>query len=271
MPRMESRIPLSARLRSALFNAVFPVWTIGISAACLPLMLRKGSAGAAPAGRLWAIGVLFLLRTLCRVRYEVRGTEHLPKDKPCIVACKHYSAWETMIFLHFFRHPAYVLKKELLSVPLFGRFLLKLQMIVVDREGGAKEIRGMQRASAERLAEGRHVVIFPEGTRVPVGAAPAYQPGVAFLYASAPEGVPVVPAALNSGVHWSAHRKDVRPGVILLEFLPAIEPGLPRKAFMERLERAIEEKSAALADESRAAGRACPDPEAGAYGPLAKP
>ncbi|MET0154623.1 MAG: lysophospholipid acyltransferase family protein [Rickettsiales bacterium] len=231
---------LSLRARSALFRALFPVWTALVSTLCLPLLLYRDARKIAPAGRLWGAGTMFLLKHVCNLRFAVRGEENIPPGAPVIFACKHQSVWETAIFLCLFPHPAYVLKKELLSVPLFGTFLRRLEMIAINRSGGSAAIKELQRLAAERLREGRAVVIFPEGTRKPVGATTDYQSGVAFLYAGAPEGTAVVPTSLNSGEYWSPFSRIVRPGVITMSYRPPIPVGLPRKEFMKALEESIE-------------------------------
>jgi len=231
---------LSARVRSAIFRIAFPVWTAIISTLCLPYMFFSNSRDVAPAGHAWAAGVVFLLRYICGLRYEIKGAENIPKNAPVIFACKHQSVWETMIFLYLFRHPAYILKQELLSVPLFGLYLRKLNMVAIDRAGGSGAIRKMQADVSALLAEGREAVIFPEGTRRPAAAEPDYQPGVAFLYAGMPENAALVPVALNSGKFWSPFSKIVRPGVVVMEYRRPIPAGLPRKEFMRTLQERIE-------------------------------
>ena len=117
-------------------------------------------------------------------------------------------------------------------------------MIFVDREGGAKSLRGLIRGAQKAVARGRPVVIFPEGTRVMPGEKLPYRPGVAALYSAL--DVPVVPVVLNSGMHWPKGSFRRYPGTIVMEYLPPIPPGLPRRDFMERLETAMEEASQRL-------------------------
>jgi 1-acyl-sn-glycerol-3-phosphate acyltransferase len=152
-----------------------------------------------------------------------------------------------------------VMKAELGKVPLFGYYSRVCGMILIDRRKGATALREMTVQAKAEAAKGRQVVIFPEGTRRTPGATPAYQPGVALLYKGL--GLPCVPVALNSGLHWP--RRSVRkyPGTIVVEFLPPIPPGLDSKTFLARLAAAIEGGSDRLLAESAASPTPPPLPE----------
>jgi 1-acyl-sn-glycerol-3-phosphate acyltransferase len=225
-------------IRSLLFNGVFFVWTAVASFfAFLAFLPSRSSYLVHRIARVWS-GVLFaILRRLCGIEYRIRGLENLPEG-PCILAAKHQSAWDTMIFAHLVDNPCFVLKRELLQVPLFGWALKQAGMVAVDRAGGASALKRMVADTRRRLAEGRPIVIFPEGTRVAPGARRPYLPGVAALYTAL--RVPVVPIGLNSGLFWSRRSFLKSPGCILLEILPPIEPGLRRREFMKRLEEQVE-------------------------------
>ncbi len=229
-------------LRSLLFNVLFYLWTALILTICLPL-LAAPSRILFGAGRAWAHGNLAMLRFICGLFYEVRGLENLPAG-PCIIASKHQSAWDTMIFSTFVDGPSYVLKQELLKIPLFGRYVIAAGCIPVDRSGGPSALRHLIDHARKTVAEGRKIVIFPEGTRVAPGAHQPYHPGTAALYAKL--GVPVVPVALNSGLYWGRHDFLKKPGCIVLEILPPIAPGMARKAFAPELENRIETASTRL-------------------------
>ena len=187
------------------------------------------------------------LKWIVGLDHEVRGLENLPGG-PVILASKHQSAWDTMAFLWLFEHPVYIVKKELLSIPFWGWCARKCGHIPVDRAGGAGALKQMVKASLAALAAGREIIIFPEGTRTAPGNRRSYHPGIAALYGQAK--VPVVPVALNSGVFWGRRSIEKRPGTIVLEFLPAIPPGLDRKVFVETLQARIEEASDRLAAEA---------------------
>ena len=140
--------------------------------------------------------------------------------------------------------PCFVLKKELMVLPFFGWFAWKTKMIPVDRSAGSTALKTMVKQARARLAEGRQILIFPEGTRAPVGAPADYKPGVAAIYRDL--DVPCWPVATNSGVHWPAHGFRRYPGTVVFEFLPPIPAGLKRAEFMKRLEDSVETASAAL-------------------------
>ena len=224
-------------LRSLVFNAVFFAWSAAIMILAVPLLLLPRAA-VRRAARFWAGVNLRLLRGICGVSHEVRGLERLPAG-PCIIAAKHQSAWDTLIFWVLMDTPAYIFKKELLKIPLFNRYILAAGCIPIDRSGGAAALRGLIGDARAVLEEGRKVVIFPEGTRVAPGAQQPHHPGTAALYSRL--GVPVVPVAVNSGLYWGRRSFLKRPGRIVLEFLPPIPPGLARKAFAAELQRRMED------------------------------
>jgi 1-acyl-sn-glycerol-3-phosphate acyltransferase len=211
-----------------------------------PIYLGPRSWTAAMAA-WWSGTVMTLARVLLGLKYEIRGRENLP-PLPFILASKHQSAWDTMIFNILFSNPIYVLKRELYWIPFFGWGLKRTGSIGIDRKAGAKALKGMLGEAKERLDAGLPIVIFPEGTRTAPGAKKPYQPGVAAIYSQC--GVPVVPVALNSGMFWRRREFTKRPGTIVLEFLPAIEPGLDRRAFQAELEKRIEEGSNRLLQEA---------------------
>jgi len=201
---------------------------------------RKWSIRALQA---WARTSLWLLRVVAGIGMEVRGREHIPRGA-ALVAGKHQSTWETFAILPLLDDPAMVLKKELAYIPFFGWFIYKFRMIPVERSSGSAALRRLLALAADRIAEGRQVVIMPEGTRRAPGDPPDYKPGAAALYGRL--DVPCVPFALNSGLYWPRRRFRRFPGTIIIEFLPAIPAGLSRKEFQQRLETAIETASAGL-------------------------
>ena len=230
-------------VRSLLFNGFFYAWTTICVVLGLPLLLGP-RVGIYYLGRVWAHPILGALDLFCGLRHEVRGREHLPEGA-VLIAAKHQSAWDTIIFSILLWDHAFVLKRELLWVPLFGLYLARAGLIAVDRRGGAKALRKVVADARKAAALGRPIVIFPEGTRVAPDQHRPYQPGVAALYKQL--GLPVVPVALNSGLFWRRRSFLKQPGTITLEFLPPIAPGLPRKEFLAQLEQMIEGRSRALA------------------------
>ena len=238
-------------LRSLLFNGFFAVWGI-IMAPILFLPLALASAKTSSlAGKGWAAVSLWMLKQVCGIRLTVRGREHIAST-PVIYACKHQSAWDTLVMLVLLKWPAYVLKRELVRIPLWGWYLWRMKMIAIDRSRGAASLKQIVAQAKEALADGRPIDIYPEGTRTAPGAAPHYHSGITALYAGL--GVPVVPVALNSGLLWGKNAFIKRPGTITMEFLPPIAPGLPKQEFMARLKDAIETASQRLLKDATSTG-----------------
>ncbi len=203
-----------------------------------------------PIGRFWVRSTLFLHRHLCGIDDDIRGRENIPAGG-LIVAAKHQSAWETLRFVELLSLPCFIMKRQLLYVPLFGWYLKRAGMIPIDRGGGSAAIAAMTAHARRAVAEGRQIIIFPEGTRRAPLAPPQYRQGVARLYAAL--NVPCLPIALNSGLYWPRHSLTHRPGTIRAECLPPIAPGLPPEVFLARLKEILEPTAAALAAEAFAA------------------
>ncbi|MEX2298054.1 MAG: lysophospholipid acyltransferase family protein [Dongiaceae bacterium] len=233
-------------LRSLLFNFGFYGWTALMVIAGIFLLPFRWQAMHV-VGRLWARGTMALLRIIIGLDWRIEGAENIAAG-PAIYASKHQSTWDTLIFALLLRNPAYVLKRELLWIPLFGQLLARSRPIGVDRSAGAAALRAMLADAERAAAAGRPIVIFPEGTRTAPGENRPYHPGIAALYHRL--GLPVVPIALDSGVYWGRRRFEKRPGRITIAALPAIAPGLDRRAFMVELERRIEGRSRALAGDT---------------------
>jgi 1-acyl-sn-glycerol-3-phosphate acyltransferase len=200
--------------------------------------------------------MLWLAAVIAGITWEVRGSHHIPAG-PALFAFKHQSAWETLAVPVLLPAPAMVIKRELFWVPFYGWFAKRAGMIGIDRSAGSRALRRMLQAARRAKADGRPVVIFPQGTRtvprIRGGAAKPYQPGVAALYGEL--DLPAVPVALNSGLFWGRRAFRKEPGRIIVEYLPPIAPGLAKREFLRRLEGAIEQASARLEAESVAADR----------------
>jgi len=189
-----------------------------------------------------------LLKFICGTSLEVRGAENVPPGA-CLIVSKHQSAWDTFALIPLFDDPAIVLKDELKWIPVYGWFCVKFEHILVKREKASVALKALIRDAKDRIADGRQILIFPEGTRTAPGAAPDYKPGYIALYEAL--GVPAVPLALNSGVYWPRRSFWRYPGTIVIEFLPAMPPGLPRAAFRGQVEAALETACGRLHDEAR--------------------
>jgi 1-acyl-sn-glycerol-3-phosphate acyltransferase len=180
---------------------------------------------------------------------EIRGRERIPPGG-LLVAAKHQSFLETFALLPLVDDPAFILKRELLWIPLFGWLAWKAGMIPIDRSGGAQALAAMNRRARAEIAAGRQILIFPEGTRRAAGAPPAYKFGVAHLYRAF--GVACLPVALNSGLYWPRRQFIRRPGKVVIEILDPIPPGLSRDVFLQELQDRIETASNRLLAEGLA-------------------
>ena len=223
-------------VRSALFNFVFfGVTILLLPAGLLTCVIAPGRVHAF--ATMWTRVVLASLYGICGIRLEVTGREHLPRDGG-LIASRHQSAFDTLIWMSLVPNCCYVLKQELLKIPGFGRLLRGAGMIAIDREGGASTIRGLVRDAQQAVEQGRQIIIFPEGTRSDSGAMLPLQPGIAALATRL--RMPVVPVTTNSGRHWGRRAFRKYPGVIRIEVHPPLQAGLTRPALMRQLEQILD-------------------------------
>ena len=234
-------------VRSAVFNVVFYLNLALFLVVGSPLLLAP-RIWAIRALQWWARSSLWWLRILCGITMEVRGLENIPSGA-ALVAGKHQSLWETFAILPLLDDPCMVLKRELTFIPFFGWFSMKFRMIAVERSAGSTALRHLVKHAKREVAAGRQIVIMPEGTRKFPDDPPDYKPGAAALYSQL--NVPCVPFGLNAGLCWPRRKFLRRPGIIVLEFLPAIAPGLKRDEFQRQLIVAIETSTTALVAEGR--------------------
>ena len=225
------------RIRSKLFDILLAVWT-GLFTPAIAILWLCGSPerGVRVASRLWARGVLVGLKWLVGLTYAERGHHNIPNE-PCLIIANHQSTWETLAFLILFPDVAIIAKQELLTIPVFSWFLRKSPMILIDRESGTKAIRKMVDESRAALAEGRSVLIFPEGTRKLVSDPVEFKRGVELLYTKLDRVV--LPVALNSGHFWGPGRPYKRAGTISVSYLSPIKPGLSGIEFTRQAEQLL--------------------------------
>lgn len=202
--------------------------------------------------RFYLKGVHLIEKYIAGLDFEIRGIENLPKDHAYIVASKHQSAYETLKLHHLFGDPTIVAKQTLLDIPLFGTFMRKLDVIAINRDNKEASMTSLLEGVKRMKEQKRPIVIFPQGTRVSIQTTTKQKPykgGIAKMYQNA--DMPIVPLALNSGMFWPRNSFFKKPGKVIFEFLPVIEPGLPDKKLMRALEDRIEEKSYALMQEAK--------------------
>lgn len=230
-------------VRSFIFAVVACLWTGVLFVVGLPILVLPRRFVQRLA-RLWTRGLLVLLSGICGLTYRIAGREHLPAG-PVIIAANHQSAWDTLVFHAVLPDPVFVLKRELLQVPFLGWYLSRAGNIAIDRRAGFRALKVMLPQVLRRLDEGAQIIVFPEGVRAAPGELQPFQPGIAALYRAA--AVPVVPAALNSGVFWRRRSFTKHRGQITLEFLPPLPAGLDREAFMTELAARIGAAASRLA------------------------
>eukprot|EP01037_Dinobryon_pediforme_P007392 gene7392-7458_t len=233
-------------IRSLIFNIAFYVNLTVLMLVGLPRLLG-GRVPAMKHARLWGASSIWLMEKICNIKVEFRGLDNLPQGA-CMIASKHQSVFETFALLIHCPDFTYAVKKELRKIPLFGWYLAATEQIAVDRQKGGAIMPQLLRAAGVAFEEGRQFLIFPEGTRRPAGAPPAYKFGVAQIYAGS--NVTCVPVALNAGLFWPRRSFLLYPGILVVEFLEPIAPGLERRAFFELLQERIETASNRLIAEA---------------------
>lgn len=235
-------------IRSLFFNIAFYLVLILFLVGGLPVFLLPHKA-AMRAAQLWGKASFVLMRLFAGISIEIRGREHLSPGT-LLVASKHQSLWETFALLTLFDDPAMVLKKELTYIPLFGWFTLKFKFLTVDRSAGSSALKHLIQQAKKTRDDHRQIIIFPEGTRKAPDAEADYKSGVAALYNSLE--IDCLPIALNSGLYWPRRSFLRYPGTIIVEILPPMKAGMPRRKFMAALETTIEEATTKLVAEGRA-------------------
>lgn len=241
-------------IRSLIFTLSFYVITFIMCIICLPTAYMPRPIAMRTVG-LFVNTVYVLERVLLGLDYEVRGLEHLPKSGSFLVAAKHQSAYETMKLHIIFDDPAIILKRELLSIPLWGRFLSRIDPIAINRKSRKQATQQVIDGSLRVKMQGRPIVIFPQGTRVPVELTSKEKPykyGIAKMQEASE--LTIIPMALNSGYFWPRNHWLKRPGKAVFEFLPPVAPGMSAEDLMKKLEHDLESASLRLLDEARSKG-----------------
>lgn len=235
-------------MRSSLaFNIAYWVLSIGYTLAAAAAALLPGRGPVRAVVRAYVRRMVWAMRVFGGIRLEARGRQRVPEGA-CIIAAKHQSWGDGFATFSQFDDIAFVIGSHMERYPLLPVVLEKLGAIVVDNCGGAKSRRDLKEDAARAHAEGRRILIYPEGHLAPVGKRFKYRSGVWHMYKDF--GLPVVPAATNLGLFWPEDAFRKNPGNAVVEYLEPIPPGLPRNEFMERLESAIETRTAELVAEA---------------------
>ena len=228
-------------LRSVVFTLWAGIWTLLVAPLVIVASLLLRGLWGYHAGKLWRLGIQFGVENFLGIRPQVVGLENMPQE-PCVILSKHQSAWETMTLQDYVPKGAYcvfVLKKELLRVPLIGWGLGAMKMISIDRSAGKEALDKVVEQGRERLKSGFYVIIFPEGTRVAPGTTKRYKAGGAYLATRV--GCKVVPVAHNAGEFWPRQAFLKHPGTVTLSIGPAFDAtGMSEAEVNRRAEEWIE-------------------------------
>ena len=248
-------------LRSVLFNLAFYINLIVRMVLFSPAYFVWPRHKAWSVPKNWVLSNHWLQEKIVGTTFTIEGLENIP-DGGYILAPKHQSFWDAYALLPWVKDAVYILKRELMWIPLFGWYIAKMRMIPVDRGARGKVMAAVLDRTRAEMAKGRQLIIYPEGTRRAPGAPPDYKYGIARLYGSV--GVPVVPVVMHPGLFWP-RRKFLRyPGHFKVKILPPIPPGLDPDAFLARLVGVMEEESDRLLVETIEANPHVPLPQTAA-------
>ncbi|MDF3074547.1 MAG: phospholipid/glycerol acyltransferase [Alphaproteobacteria bacterium] len=234
-------------MRSLAFNLFFYAFTVVFALFLIPLTAIPGRRVMAWGLRFWGRRVVWAMRAIGGMTVEVRGRERIPARGPSLIASKHQSEADGMVMAAEVPDIAFVAMRELWAYPLVGTILRKLEMIRVDTCGGGKERENLATFARRAYEAQRNIAIYPEGHLMPVGEKERYRSGIYYLYRDL--NLPVIPVAHCLGLLWPERSWNKKRGRAILEFLPPIETGLEREAFMQRLEDTIEDCTALLVSE----------------------
>jgi 1-acyl-sn-glycerol-3-phosphate acyltransferase len=234
-------------IRSVAFDIYLTLWTLLLSLA-IPILIcaRTPATGVRGFSRIWVRGVLAGLKYITRITHREIGRNNIPEG-PCLFVSNHQSPWETIASAVLLPDIAIVAKTELFRIPAFGWALRASPMIMLDREGGAASLRKMVSECQAALANGRSILIFPEGTRKSVSAPVEFKRGFELLYRAL--GVPVVPVAVNSGLLWGPDRPFRLSGIVTISYLPPVPPGMATSEMGHAVRAAIQREVETLIHE----------------------
>lgn len=230
-------------MRSYAFAVAY--WTLSVFYATTGAVaaLASGRGPLTWTLRLYTRRMLWALRWFGGVHVEVKGKERLP-DGAFIVAAKHHSWGDGFVMFAHVDNLAFVTGNGLERLPLLKGILKKFGAIVVDNCGGPEARRALAEKAADAHADGRRILIYPEGNLARAGERFRYRTGVFYMYRDF--GLPVVPVATNLGLFWPQMDFKKNPGRATVEFLEVIEPGLGRGEFLARLEMTVETRTQEL-------------------------
>ena len=233
-----------AWLRAWVFNLTFYLGSLFWSIALLWILILPEEKVRKFVHLFYYRYIYFITKHIMGIKLEIKGMEHLPKDGAYILASKHQSAYETVVLPYLIPNIAIILKEELTKIPLWGLYPTKLGMIAIDRSSGTRAMRSIVKGALKVKEQGRPILIFPQGTRVPPGETESYKSGVAKVYKDT--ALPIIPMALNAAVCWPKNGFIKKSGTITFEFLPMIPAGKKPQEMLKELENVLETHSHAL-------------------------
>jgi 1-acyl-sn-glycerol-3-phosphate acyltransferase len=207
------------QIRSLVFYLALGVATFALVPMLFISLFLRGLTATIFLTR-WSVFIVHMLKAICGVDYEILGMENIPAGNTIIMS-KHQSAWETFALQIPFPAQTWVLKRELLWIPIFGWTLARGGAIAIDRKSGKKALNQVIQKGRDRLEKGYYVVVFPEGTRIKPGEKGKYNIGGAML--ASRTGYPVVPVAHNAGLYWPGHGFTIKPGKVKMVIGPMLD------------------------------------------------
>ena len=230
-------------IKSCFFNFMIMVIPLLIAMLFFPLMIFKSLRKkiAVFVGSTWVKYVKFMLKLVYNITVEIRGSKHIPKRAPFIIAAKHQSALDTLVIFEYFNGPLFVLKKSLLKIPVFGQYVRAIGMLPIDRTEGIKSLKNLILSFSEALKNNNTVVIFPEGTRTLPMEDSRIKPGIAAIHQANPD-IPILPVATNSGLYWPKSGPK-KTGIVVFEFLPTIKTHMQKRELIKSLEEKLNQSS----------------------------
>ena len=245
-PEQPGRVTWFSYLRTAAYYVHIALATLLLGLWGVIFELRKGRVGAHRVASVWSGHLLAAARFYLGLRYDLRGV--LPTED-CLIAAKHQSFFDILIIAHHMPQRSFIMKKQIMNVPIMGWYALQAGCIPIDRSRGSEAMKvmlqGVKKAQEEGLGQ---LIIYPEGTRTRPGEKRRYKQGIGAVAEAT--GLPVYPVATNVGLFWSKRGWPIRSGVGVVEFLPPIAPGLAPAALLETLQEQVEAKSDALMAEA---------------------
>ncbi len=222
--------------KSIIFYVSLVIWTLFMGIICLPLLLLPSNFLKYPI-KLWIKVIFILLENICSIQHKIEGSENIPEES-VLITSKHQSAFETFALYYYLKDCFFVHKKELFLIPIFGQYLLKTNMVSINRDGGTKTMRKMLDKVKMKLHSGSSIIIFPEGTRKIPGSKPDYKTGFIGIYKNS--GKKILPIAVNSGLCWPKNSWILKKGVITIQILPVINENYDKKTVLNKVQQSIE-------------------------------